>query len=115
MTKRKSAKICKQSANKPRGKPFASGTDPRRRTGKPRREARERQSYTIRFKNALANGLEPDEFAEIVIQEVRHHKPGAKEFFAVRLMGNITQPVDTTIAGTVIFQMPRPTKPEGGK
>ena len=51
------------------------------------------QSYEIRFRNALANGLAPEEFAGIVIEDVRKHRPGAREFYADRLMGKVAQPV----------------------
>lgn len=51
------------------------------------------QSYEIRFRNALASGLDPEEYAAIVIEEVRRHRPGAKEFYADRLMGKVSQPV----------------------
>ena len=52
------------------------------------------QSYEIRFRNALADNLDPVEFAEIVIEEVRRHRPGAREFYADRVMGKVKDKVE---------------------
>ena len=38
------------------------------------------QSYEVRFRNALALGLPPEEFAQMVADDVRHRRPGAREF-----------------------------------
>jgi hypothetical protein len=85
----------RKPAKRPRGKPFAKGNDPRRNmNGNLNAEA---QSYEIRFRNALAEGLSPKEFAGIVIEDVRRHRPGAKEFYADRLMGKATQPISGSL------------------
>lgn len=79
----------RKPAKSPRGKgrPFQKGEDRRRNMGGNLNAAA--QSYEIRFRNALAEKLAPEEFAEIVIQEVRKHRPGAREFYADRLMGKV--------------------------
>jgi hypothetical protein len=91
-----------KSVNRPRGKPFVKG-DPRINHGNKNHAA---QSYEILFRNALATGLPPEEFASIVIEDVRRHRPGAKEFYADRLMGKVTQPVggNVTIDGKLIVE-----------
>ena len=81
----------RKPVNMPRGKPFVKGADSRRnRGGNLNAEA---QSYEIRFRNALAKGLAPEEFADLVIKDVKSRRPGAKEFYADRLMGRVTQPI----------------------
>ena len=70
---------------------FQKGDDPRRNKGGNLNAAA--QSYEIRFRNALASNLTPEEFARLVIEEVRRHRPGAKEFYADRLMGKSPQPL----------------------
>lgn len=75
----------------PRKGQFQKGEDPRR--NKAGVHNAERQSYTILFENAMAKGLSPEEFAELCIYDVRRHRPGAKEFFADRVMGKVTQPL----------------------
>ena len=98
---------------KPRGKPFTGKDDPRSNGGGNLNAAA--QSYGIQFRNALANGLPPREFAAIVIEDVKRHRPGAKEFYADRLLGKVSQPVsgDLKFSGQVLFIMPRPGKANG--
>jgi hypothetical protein len=70
--------IYSKPVKKPRGKAFAKGNDARRNmAGNLNAEL---QSYEIRFHNALAQKLSPDEFAQIVADDVRHRRPGAREF-----------------------------------
>ncbi len=76
----------------PRKGQFKKGHDPHRNMAGNKNAAR--QSYTVRFNNALAEGLSPEEFAAICIEDVRRHRPGAKEFYADRLMGKISQPLE---------------------
>lgn len=90
-------------------KPFKKGFDPRRnRGGNLNAEA---QSYEIRFRNALAGELSPEDFATIVIEDVRRHRPGAKEFYADRLMGKVTQPVNGNLKydGKLIIEVIKTT------
>lgn len=82
----------RKPVNKPRGKPFQDGPDERRNMGGNLNAAA--QSYEIRLRNALAEKLDPEEFAAIIIEEVRRHRPGAREFYADRLMGKVSQPTD---------------------
>lgn len=70
---------------------FQKGDDPRRNVAGNLNKAA--QSYEIRFRNALASKLKPETFAAIVVEEVKRHRPGAKEFYADRLMGKVTQPI----------------------
>jgi hypothetical protein len=74
---------------------FRKGDDPRRNKGGVHNAAL--QSYEIRFKNALAEKLPPEELADIVIEEVRRHRPGAREFYADRLLGKVVQPVNGAV------------------
>jgi hypothetical protein len=85
-------------------RPFKKGFDPRRNKGGNLNA--EAQAYEIRFRNALAKGLAPKDFADIVIEDVRRHRPGAKEFYADRLMGRVTQPVsgNMTMDGKLIVE-----------
>jgi len=85
-------------------KPFKKGFDPRRNKGGNLNAAA--QSYEIRFRNALATGLAPEEFAAVVIDEVQRHRPGAREFYADRLMGKISQPVsgNMTMDGKLVVE-----------
>jgi hypothetical protein len=75
----------------PIGRGFKKGHDARRNTGGVNNRAL--QSYTVLFKNALAEGLPPKEFAEIVIKSVRRNQPGAREFYADRVMGKVKDDV----------------------
>jgi len=87
MTHRKPAK-----APRGKGRPFQKGEDPRRNTAGNLNAAA--QSYEIRFRNAMAEKLAPEEFADIVIDEVRRHRPGAREFYADRVMGKVKDKVE---------------------
>jgi hypothetical protein len=109
----KTANSCGKAVKKQRGKPFAKGPDSRRNSAGGNRN-HEAQSYTIRFANALAKKLDPEEFADIVIDEVRHHRPGAREFYADRLMGKISQPLEHSgpDGGPMVMIMSRPGKKE---
>ena len=93
----------RKPVNKPRGKPFQGGKDARRNMGGNLNAAA--QSYEIRFRNALASNLKPDEFALIVIEEVRRHRPGAREFYADRLMGKVMQTVGGQGGGPIQAKM----------
>jgi hypothetical protein len=86
------------------GKPFVKG-DPRINHGGNLNRAA--QTYEILFRNALAQKLTPQEFAAIVIEDVRRHRPGAKEFYADRLMGKVTQPVNgkVSVDGKLIVEV----------
>jgi hypothetical protein len=93
-----------KSARRGPGKPFVKG-DPRINHGGNLNHAA--QSYEIRFRNALAEGLPPAEFAAIVIEDVRRHRPGAREFYADRLLGKVSQPVqgNMTVDGKLIIEV----------
>jgi len=95
-----------------KGKPFVKGPDPRRNlAGNLNAEA---QSYEINFRNALADGLSPREFAQIVAEGVRRNRPGYKELAAKYLIGEPAQKHDFNVRGQVAFIMPRPAaKPDG--
>lgn len=89
---------------------FKPGPDPRRNTGGNLNA--EAQSYEIRFRNALAEKLPPEEFADIVVEDVRRHRPGAREFYAKYLVGEPVQKHAVDHSGEVklpvVFVMPRP-------
>jgi len=92
---------------KPRGKPFTGKDDPRSNRGGNLNAAA--QSYEIRFRNALASGLPPAEFAAIVVESVKRNRPGAREFYADRLLGKVTQPIEAeqNIVYRVIYEKPK--------
>lgn len=87
---------------------FKKGPDPRRNMGGNLNA--EAQSYEIRFRNALAMKIEPDEFASVVAEEVRRHRPGAREFYAKWLMGEGKDKVEHSGEVSVQFIMPRPAE-----
>jgi len=103
------------TVSKPDGSPkrkaprsaFKPGEDSRRNKGGNLNAAA--QSYQIRFHNALASGLPPTEFATLVIEDVRRHRPGAREFYADRLLGKVTQPIaaEQNIVYRVIYEKPK--------
>jgi hypothetical protein len=45
------------------------------------------QSYELTMRNAAPDKLGPEEFIEIVADEVRHHRPGAREFWGKYIVG----------------------------
>lgn len=89
-----------KAGKKPR-KPgtFQEGWDQRRNTAGNCNHAL--QSYEVRFNNALAEKLPAEEFAGIVAEEVRRHRPGAREFAGKHLIGEPTQKHDVNIRATL--------------
>ena len=89
-------------------KPFKKGADPRRNSGNKNAEA---QSFSIKFRNALAKKLSAEKVAEILIEEVKRKKPWAIQEFLDRLTGKSTQPLEHSgEINHAIFMMPRPKK-----
>jgi hypothetical protein len=96
----------------PRKGQFQKGHDKNRNMGGNKNAAL--QSYQVRFNNALAEKMPPEEFAAIVADEVRRHRPGAREFAGKHLVGEPAQKHEFTgqdggpIQAIVKFIMPRP-------
>ena len=67
------------------------------------------------FRNALAKKLPPADFAKIVVEGVRSNRPGAREFYADRLLGKMTQPIqaDHDIVYRVIYDKGAKVKADG--
>jgi hypothetical protein len=76
------------------GKPFKNGDDPRR--GKNGRVCAERASWAVKFNNAMAQKITPDDVAEILIKEVRRGRPWAIELYLDRVIGKASQPIEHT-------------------
>jgi hypothetical protein len=68
---------------------FKKGPDPKRNMGGNLNAAL--QSYEVRMKNSAAEKLPPEEFAEILADDVRHHRPGAREFWGKYIIGEPAQ------------------------
>jgi len=91
-------------------KPFKKGADSRRNpTGA---MSRERAAWSIKFHNALAEKLTPEDAADLLIKAFKARQSWAAQEILDRLLGKVTQPVsgDLTHTHTVLFQMPRPEK-----
>lgn len=95
-------------------KPFKKGKDERRNpTGALSREA---AAFSMKFRNALAKKMSPEDVADILINEVKKKKPWAIQEFLDRLMGKSTQPIEHSgNVGIPVFKMPRPKKGSGAK
>lgn len=82
---------------RPRGKPFCNGPDERRNKGGNLNA--ELQSYEVRMRNAAPGKLGPEEFIGIIADEVRHHRPGAREFWGKYIVGEPVQQHDVNVKG----------------
>lgn len=107
-----SGAAAKRPRGRPRGKPFIKN-DPRSNKAGSHNAAL--QSYTINFLNALASKIKPEELADLTVEDVRRHRPGAREFVADRLMGKVTQPVqaDQNIVYRIIYDKTQRAKIDG--
>lgn len=74
------------AVKKPRGKGvrFVKGDLRINRKGPLKAEL---QGYEIRMRNAAPSKLGPEEFIGIVADEVRHHRPGSREFWGKYIVG----------------------------
>jgi hypothetical protein len=88
------------AAKKPRGKgvPFGKGDSRINRKGPLKAEL---QGYEIRMRNAAPSKLDADEFIGIVADEVRHHRPGAREFWGKYIVGEPAAKHDVNIRATL--------------
>ena len=82
------------------GKPFKKGDDPRRNKGNKNAGA---QAFAIKFRNALAEKISPDEVADILIAEVKKKRPWAIQEYLDRLMGKSAQPIEHSGTSTIIL------------
>jgi hypothetical protein len=70
----------------PKGKPFVKG-DPRIHHG----NSELLKNYPKDFKQALAEGISPEEFAALLIESAKRGRPGAREMIAKYLIGEPPQ------------------------
>ena len=79
-------------------KPFKKGKDPRRNASGAM--CAERAAWATKFNNALAKKLSPDEAADILIAAYKAKRPWAVAEVHERIMGKVTQPIETDQAVT---------------
>jgi hypothetical protein len=87
--------------------PFKKGADPRRNPSGAK--SRDRAAWSIKFNNALAMKLDPAEAADILIKSFRARQSWATQEVLDRLLGKVTQPVETkqNVLYRVIYEKPK--------
>jgi hypothetical protein len=72
---------------KPKGRPFSKGDERIFRGG----GSKLLLTYPKNFKQALAKGISPEEFAALLIESAKRGRPGAREMIAKYLIGEPPQ------------------------
>jgi hypothetical protein len=72
---------------KPKGRPFTKGDERIFRAG----GSKLLLTYPKNFKQALAEGISPQEFAALLIESAKRGRPGAREMIAKYLIGEPPQ------------------------
>lgn len=82
-------------------KPFKKGSDSRRNpTGALCKEA---AAFSMKFRNALAKKITPDELADIIIDAANRRRPWAIDIILERLIGKVTQPITGEMDHNLFF------------